>query len=303
MVLLIYGIYREKADQATKLRSLEAILMNGGVGDMGAFTATAASSTEGGEGGEGGEASTSPTGEPVVNKDGTTAPAPANVVNVFMSMQKLRDDNHTLTDQIHFLEQEVTRLQSYADDAAYLEDSKNAFEEYQVQTSEELEEERSKLVKETQNLQHDRSTLLAERGHLSEKETRVNALLGTLDERESKLRQHLLTLKDQQEQWQRSVADLQRREDLVEDWSRNHSSKEKKLQETEDALAKKATALRVRDDAVAEAEMKGKQHQKELDEKETKFQHAMAKVGNMEHQLVLQEEKNQATEVCICVCG
>lgn len=41
----------------------------------------------------------------------------------------------------------------------------------------------------------------------------------------SKLRQHLLTLKDQYDQWQRSVMDLKRREDLVDDWQRNHSFK------------------------------------------------------------------------------
>ena len=35
------------------------------------------------------------------------------------------------------------------------------------------------------------------------------------DDRDSKLRQHLSTMNDQKEQWQRAIADLKRREDLV----------------------------------------------------------------------------------------
>jgi hypothetical protein len=35
------------------------------------------------------------------------------------------------------------------------------------------------------------------------------------DDRDSKLRQQLSTMNDQKEQWQRAIADLKRREDLV----------------------------------------------------------------------------------------
>ena len=60
-------------------------------------------------------------------------------------------------------------------------------------------------------------------------EGRLGLLLAALDERESKLRQHLNTLKEQQGHWQQSISDLTRREELVEDWQKNHSQREKEL--------------------------------------------------------------------------
>ena len=101
-------LQREKLEQEAKIRSLEAILMSGGA-DM---SAMAAAAVEGG---------------PDANGTG----GGSGMVNLFVSMQKLRDEVNSLNDKNHFLEQEVSRLQSYADDAAYLEDSKTAFEEYQ----------------------------------------------------------------------------------------------------------------------------------------------------------------------------
>jgi len=49
------------------------------------------------------------------------------------------------------------------------------------------------------------------------------------------------TLREQQEQWQRAVSDLQRREDLVDEWQRNHRLKEAKLEEVEGQFQLKAS--------------------------------------------------------------
>ena len=295
---LVAKLKKEKAEQAEKLRALEAML-SGGMGDMSAML-------EKGEGVEceGGTPAVEGTPE-IVNEDGSITPAvvaqpaiPAqnNMMNKFMSMQKIKDENHSLTDQVHFLEQEVGRLQTFADDAAYLEDSKQAFEEYQRHAQQELEDERTKVDKEKTTLTEDRGVMLIERGNLAEKESRLGNLMSTLDERESKLRQYMLTLKDQQEQWQRSVADLQRREDLVEDWSRNHSAKEKKIEDLQHQHERKVAALREREEAIISAEMEGKSILKDIADKEARLQTQRDKLTLSENALFAQEEKNAVVE-------
>ena len=57
--------------------------------------------------------------------------------------------------------------------------------------------------------------MLRDRENLAEKEARIGLLMNNLDDKDSKLRQLLATIKDQQEQWERSIARLQHREDLV----------------------------------------------------------------------------------------
>ena len=61
----------------------------------------------------------------------------------------------------------------------------------------------------------ERNKLIRDRANIDEKESRIGLLLNTLDDKDSKLRQMLATIHDQKEQWQRSVADLERREGLV----------------------------------------------------------------------------------------
>jgi len=57
--------------------------------------------------------------------------------------------------------------------------------------------------------------MVGHRENLDEKEARIGLLMNNLDDKDSKLRQLLATIKDQQEQWERSIARLQHREDLV----------------------------------------------------------------------------------------
>lgn len=116
-------MHRERAEQDAKIKTLEALLLSGGgVGSAAELQAmvTAAS---------GGSAADSDG----AGESGSMAsnPSSAGTAAMFLNIQHLRDENNQLNDRIHFLEQEVSRLQTYADEYAELEESRTAFDDYQ----------------------------------------------------------------------------------------------------------------------------------------------------------------------------
>ncbi len=138
-----------------------------------------------------------------------------------------------LTDKLAEQQRLVVKLERQLSEYGDLEESKNSFEEYEHNVGQEIDEEQQKLEDEKLTLQNERFKLLKDRSAIDEKESRIGLLITNLDEKESKLRQMMANMKEQQQQWDRSVTDLQRREDLVDDWQRNHKQREKKLQEIE----------------------------------------------------------------------
>jgi uncharacterized protein (DUF3084 family) len=101
-----------------------------------------------------------------------------------------------------------------------------------------------------------RYKLLAERNAVEEKVDKLAAMIRSLDERESKLRQTQNTLKEQREQWQRSIDNLQRREDLVNDWQRSYIAREKHIEELEQQCELKALEFNKREASISEQEVK-----------------------------------------------
>ena len=158
------------------------------------------------------------------------------------SSEELQDAHDEIVMQAEKISDITTRnraLQIKLAEHGEIAEARAACEEYERHSREEMEEETSKFEQAKQAFSIERYQILQDRTNLDEKETRVGSLLSSLDEKDSKLRQILGTLKEQQEQWTRAVNDLQRREDLVDEWQRNHRTKEKKLEEISMAHVKK----------------------------------------------------------------
>lgn len=187
-----------------------------------------------------------------------------------------------LNDKLAEQQKIIVKLQRKLGDYRDLEESKASLEEYEHHIRQELDELRNKLDEEKHNLQVERHKLLKDRSSIDEKESRIGLLITNLDEKESKLRQLMATMREQQEQWQRSITDLQRREDLVDDWQRNHKQREKKLLEIESLQEKKFQELNKREAIVLEDENKARLLNKELTEREQRLQISLSRITNME---------------------
>jgi DNA repair exonuclease SbcCD ATPase subunit len=205
------------------------------------------------------------------------------------------------------------------EDIQDLEDAKRQFDAYQNESSQVLNEERENLEREKENIKSERYKLLAERNAVEEKEDRLGSLIRALDDRDSKLRQIQGTLKEQRDQWQRSIENLQRREDLVDDWQRNHKAREKHLQELDVQYDQKTAEFNKREAAIAEQELKIKviccvspndlmnreeikfacvqAIQRELNEREQRLQVTLSRAASSEQSFQAAEEKLRAFEV------
>jgi len=94
----------------------------------------------------------------------------------------------------------------------------------------------------------------------------------------------MATIHEQQVLWDRSATDLKRREDLVDDWQRNHKQREKKLMEIESLQEKKFQELNKREAMVLEEENKCKQLQTDLAEREQRLQVFSTRITNIDAQ-------------------
>eukprot|EP00981_Chlorochromonas_danica_P005548 scaffold1129_cov164-Ochromonas_danica.AAC.13 len=209
------------------------------------------------------------------SSDGQTATGKGDVGFYTAEIAKLHD-------KISEQQKVVTKLQRKLGEYNDLEELKASLEEYEHNLHKEMDDERLKLEEEKQSLQIERHKLLKDRTNIDEKESRIGILITNLDEKESKLRQLMATMREQQEQWQRSITDLQRREDLVDDWQRNHKQREKKLMEIEHMQEKKFAELNKREALVLEDENKAKQINKELTEREQRLQISLSRIANTE---------------------
>lgn len=178
------------------------------------------------------------------------------------------------------------KLAEYAD----LEESKASLEDYEHHLRQELDDARSKLEEEKSTLTQERHKLLKDRTAVDEKESRIGILVTNLDEKESKLRQMMATMREQSDQWQRSITDLQRREDLVDDWQRNHKQREKKLLEIEALQDKKFLELNQREGSVIEDEHRAKALSHELIEREQRLQVSLSRITHAEVENKSKEE-------------
>lgn len=215
------------------------------------------------------------------------------------ALQEQKAENARQTAKISELQRLVTRLNSDLEEFNELDEAKTAFEEYQSSSASELEDLKLQVDHDKQTIQADRYKILSERANLEEKETRLATLLTTLDERDSKLRQLQATLKEQLEQWQRSIVDLQRREDLVDDWQNNHREREKRISEMDEEREIKFNELLTREALLAEHEQKFKLLQRELQEREQRLQVALSRVANAEQTAASIEEKLRASETSL----
>jgi centromeric protein E len=133
------------------------------------------------------------------------------------------DEYREMRGKMQDMQRRIATLTAQAKEVSDVQELKASVEEYELQCRAEIEEDAAKLEADKHAFSVERIQILTDRTGLDEKEGKVGQLLATLDERESKLRHLLGTLREQQEQWQRAVSDLQRREDLVEEWQRTCS--------------------------------------------------------------------------------
>lgn len=162
-----------------------------------------------------------------------------------------------------------------------LEDARRQFDAYQNESAQVLADERESVDRDKEFIKlerfemsvclgrlihvshngnifvvENRQKIMAERNAVDEKEEKLGSLIRALDDRDSKLRQIQGTLKEQREQWQRSIENLQRREDLVDDWQRNHKARETHLKELDAQYEQKTQEFNKREAAIAEQELK-----------------------------------------------
>lgn len=159
--------------------------------------------------------------------------------------------------------------------------------------------ETDKLNEEKLKLQNERFKLLSDSRNLDEKEAKIGTLITNLDDKESKLRQKLSTLKEQVEQWNRSITDLKRREDLVEEWQRNHKVLEDKVEELKAQVERKGAELGEREKKIGEEENRARQVNKELAEREQRLQLGLSRIAKGEESNHLKEESLQSFEAAL----
>ena len=156
---------------------------------------------------------------------------------------------------------------------------------------EELEEEWVRLNKERSSIGLERTAILADKAGITNREKKLNSMFMELDERESKLKMHIDFLEDQKDQWLRSANDLLRRETVIEDWQKNHSAREKKLQELDAEQEKRFALLLEREVVVTDGEQGLKVKEVEFQELERKAEQNMARVKETESGFTARDEK------------
>ena len=222
-----------------------------------------------------------------------------STITLFKSLQDAKSQIKRLSEKNDELNCYIAVLKTELGDYQELEESKAAFDEYQRESMLELEDERAKIEKDKQVMQADRYKMLNERSSVEEKESRLGTLFVSLDERDSRLRQTLATLKEQQEHWKNSVDELKHREDLVDDWQKNHHIREKRLQEMISELEMKGLEVTNAQNKLAELEQKFKLRQRELQEREQRLQIALSRVADSEQVAASNEEKFKVFEIAL----
>ena len=265
---------KEKEKLEEKVRTLEELLLSGSgqsFGDLGLNETDVTSSLAGRGGG-------------------------AATLTLLKGLNDAKAENAKLNEKYSELLKRKTSLENELADLNEFVEAKNTFDEYQREREQEIEDERSKLDKEKQALQSDRYKILNERSSVEEKERRLATVIMSIDEKDSKLRQTLSTLKEQQDQWHRSVVDLQRREDTVDDWQRNHHKQELKVNEALSEIEVKTVALNNKESILNELEAKMKVKLRELQEREQRLQVAMSRIADSEQNIVDKEENYKLYE-------
>ncbi len=268
---------KEKERLEEKVKSLEELLLSGSgqsFGDLGLNETDVTSSLVGRGGG-------------------------AATLTLLKGLNEAKAENAKLTEKLSELVKKKTLLETELADLNEFVEAKNTFDEYQREREQEIEDERNKLDKEKQTLQSDRYKILNERSSVEEKERRLATVIMSIDEKDSKLRQTLSTLKEQQDQWHRSVIDLQRREDTVDDWQRNHHKQELKLNESLSEIEVKTAALNNKEGILNELEAKMKLKLRELQEREQRLQVAMSRIADSEQNIIDKEENYKLYEASV----
>ena len=88
----------------------------------------------------------------------------------------------------------------------------------------------------TKKLYERKSELEEETRRLEEKQLKSENILRLLDEKESELKWRLAETDRQRHEFENTVHALERREILIEDWSRNHRTEKEKLEEHEEVV-------------------------------------------------------------------
>ena len=138
--------------------------------------------------------------------------------------------------------------------------------------------------------------MMEERSMLELKDKRLDSLFSALDDRESKLKSQLDNLDEQKEQWMRSAADLFRRESAIEDWQKNHSSREAKLVELNEAQEQRFNGLLERETALTESEQEFKMKELAFQEQQGKSAIQLERMRNTEDTYKHKEEKLHSLE-------
>ncbi len=226
----------------------------------------------------------------VAGEDAEGDAAKSSGVGAGTSVKNLIDDLVDAQRRSRDAETTVKLLKQKVEMFGDIEESRKQAEEEKMESIQGLAEESDKIAREREGLQDERQKVMQEREAMDEKESRLGMLLSALDERDSKLRQHMSMIQEQKKQWENSVRDLRRREDLVNDWQKKHSSREARLKERDEAFEKKLKELRHREAENAKLELRIKADRKSLSEREqrldTKLSRSLVKEQEVESELV-----------------
>ncbi len=101
----------------------------------------------------------------------------------------------------------------------------------------------------------------------------------------------MTALDEQRQQWQQSVADLSKREAMVDSWNSSHAERERSLDEMNAALLKRNEEMMRRDAAAADLERRLATKEKELEDRSRLIDSARARVIEAEVAIATMSEK------------
>ncbi len=234
---------------------------------------------------------------------GTTATAAAEEGSSAMSSEAYPSANHEeiarFMDKIAEQKKMIADLQASLDEHEELAYQKTQFEEWENSIRDEIDDKQKELTRCQEQLTVQRKEFIKERAAFDIREVAANEIDSKIDASESRLMLLLRTMKEQEEKWTSSIKDLQRREDLADDWQRNHKQKEKKALEVQADIKRQNDELTKRTADVVAEEQKLKLFQKEMNEREQKLQVSLNRVANSEATTAAMEEKLKDLEASL----
>jgi hypothetical protein len=197
-------------------------------------------------------------------------------------LKLLQDENQRMNEKINDLQKQLIYYERKFEEFRDFEEAKAAFDDYESNIRNDLDEERAKLEIEIQNIKEEKYKMLSERTSLEEKESRLGLLITDLDERDSRLRQLLDNTREQRLNFDIAVLEVKRREDLIQEQQKNLNVRDQQLQERLQHVDQRFEELHHKEKSLGELDQRLNQQGKELTDREQRIQLMFSRVANTE---------------------